>query len=30
LYFVYGITRAQGMDNYVDINMDAGFVEIHP
>lgn len=28
LYFVYGINRATGLNNLIDINMDAGFVEL--
>ena len=29
LYFVYGINRATGLNNLIDINMDAGFVELY-
>lgn len=28
LYFVYGINRATGLNDLIDINMDAGFVEL--
>ena len=30
LYFVYGINRSTGLNGLIDINMDAGFVELTP